>query len=163
MALTKAFLVDPEVPEVFELSLLKPTLNGPLHYPVHLIPREAGQKLRLYFAAYGEKHVDCEGLEQGSEARAIFGPGNPHLPDPMLCALASGYLRLDKCFPLHGIEMAPSSRPRVVAGHHRLAFRAVKQLSRRMLHLHGDLSQFSIGRRRIHLHRGDPPGWGEAK
>lgn len=163
VTLTETLFVDPEVTQILDLATVKSARDRAIHDAVDLVPRKRCEGLGLDFGADRHQYVDREGLEHSRKTALILGPGNPQLKHSMVGAISAGHVGHDESFPLHGIEVPPAARTRVVARDDCLALGAMKELARGVLDSNGDLSK--IGRRDglDDLHRGYLPRRSQAQ
>ena len=130
VASPKGLLVDPHAPDRPLLAPAHSASDRPIHNALELVVAERKQGSSLLERAACSDRFDGQSLEEQSEPRARFGPGNPDRLHAAFGAIHSRGSTDDHRLELHRVEMAPSAlRSVVVDIAARSAIRAARLLA----------------------------------
>ena len=130
VASSKGLLVDPYAPNRPLLAPGHSASDRPIHNALELVVAERKQGSGLLERAACSDRFHGQGLEEQSEPRARFGPGNPDRLHAAFGAIHPRGSTHDHRLELHRVEMAPSAlRSVVVDVAARSAIRAARLLA----------------------------------
>src|SRR5271157_513264 len=155
--LAERLLVDPQICDHSLLSPCQTTLDGTIHDPMHLVPRQS-QPIPHGFLAGRLQPVDRQTLEQRRKATVRLGPRETHHANSMYGTTRSRRGGVQDSAILAGVQMPP--RPlgiMVMQRAQRLAFRTLPQSLRLVSQVHMDLALIQLQFHVLHSPRSRNP------